>query len=75
MALKVFYGEGTRQRRTKVLVMPTWTDNRGSGAALFKLMTTRYRKRGTHGAGITHEGVVTESSGGMGLTRLPVLLV
>ena len=42
MALKVFYGEGTRQRRTKVLVMPTWTDNRGNGAALNKLTTARY---------------------------------
>ena len=42
VALKVFYREGTSQRRTKVLVMPTWTDNRGNGAALNKLMTTRY---------------------------------
>ena len=42
MSLKVFDGEGTRQRRTKALVMPTWTDNQGNGAALDKLTTTRY---------------------------------
>ena len=33
---------GAEGRRKKVLVMPTWTDNRGNGAALDKLMTTRY---------------------------------
>ena len=43
MALKVFCGEVTRQHRTKVLVMPIWTDNRGNGAAL--MMTTRYPAR------------------------------
>ena len=42
MALKVFYEEDAGERRKKVLVMPTWTDNRGNGAALNKLMTTRY---------------------------------
>ena len=60
MALKVFYGESPRQRRTKVLVMPTWTDNQGNGAALNKLMTTS-----THGNAIMYEGVVSESPGGM----------
>ena len=42
MALKVFCGDVSKQRRTKVLVTPTWTDNRSNGAALNKLMTTRY---------------------------------
>ena len=42
VALKVFYPEDARGCRRKVLVMPTWTDNRGNGAALNKLMTTRY---------------------------------
>ena len=42
-------------------MMPTWTDNRGNGAALNKLMTMRYpRNGGAHGAGSTHEGQGTE---------------
>ena len=42
MALKVLYKEDEGPRRKKVLVMPTWTDNRGNGAAVNKRMTTRY---------------------------------
>ena len=66
VALKVFYGEDAGQRRKKALVMPTWTDNRGNGAALNRLMTTRYpRERRAHGVGFTHESYGTEGPGGV----------
>ena len=40
IALKLFHGSTSTDRR-KVTVAPTWTDNRGNGALLHKLMTTR----------------------------------
>ena len=33
VALQLFKGEDPPQRKTRVLVVPTWTDNRGNGAA------------------------------------------
>ena len=42
VSLKAFYGNNPSEGGTKVQVMPTRTDNRGNGAALNKLMTTRY---------------------------------
>ena len=42
IALKAFHGNTPGESGTKVQVMPTWTDNRGNGAALNKLMSTRY---------------------------------
>ena len=42
LALKAFYGSGPREARQKVRLQPTWTDNRGNGAALNKLMSTQY---------------------------------
>ena len=42
LALKAFYGSGPREARQKVRLQPTWTDNRGNGAALNKLMSTHY---------------------------------
>ena len=40
--LKLFFVDQPKPHRTKVPVMPTWTDNRGNGAALNKLMSTRF---------------------------------
>ena len=42
VALKVFVCKGPREHRTRVQVLPTWTDNRGNGSALNKLMTTKF---------------------------------
>ena len=41
-ALKVYYGDEPRKNRSSIRIVPTTTDNRGNGAALNKLMTTRY---------------------------------
>ena len=41
-SLKAFHGNHPSEGGIKVQVLPTWTDNRGNGAALNKLMTTRY---------------------------------
>ena len=41
LALKTFYGED-HHHTARVLVAPTWTDTRGNGAALNKLMTTLF---------------------------------
>ena len=41
IALKLFYGS-TNPDPKKVIVAPTWTDNRGNGALLNKLMTTKF---------------------------------
>ena len=42
MALKLFHRPPTGQQRTAIRVVPTWTDTRGNGAALNRLMTTRF---------------------------------
>ena len=41
IALKLFYGSTSTDPK-KVIVAPTWTDNRGNGALLNKLMTTKF---------------------------------
>ena len=40
-ALKAFYGETPQANRTTVQILPTWTENRGNGALLNKLMSTK----------------------------------
>ena len=42
VALKIFFSSGSPDSRRKVDVIPTWTDNRGNGSALNKLMSTRF---------------------------------
>ena len=42
LALKALYTTGTEASRRKIRLQPTWTDNRGSGAALNKLVSTQY---------------------------------
>ena len=42
ISLKLFFGDEPKQRRTKVQVVPTWSDNRGNGSALNKLMSTKF---------------------------------
>ena len=42
VALRVYYGEEPRRNRSSIRSVPTTTDNRGNGAALNMLMTTRY---------------------------------
>ena len=42
IGLKLFFGDRLQPHRTKIPVMPTWTDNRGKGAALNKLLSTRF---------------------------------
>ena len=41
IASKLFYGSTSADRK-RVTVAPTWTDNRGNGALLNKLMTTKF---------------------------------
>ena len=41
VALKVYYGEEPRKDRSRIRIVATTTDNRGNGAALNKLMTTK----------------------------------
>ena len=42
VSLKMFYGEQPESNNKKVTVAPIWTDNRGNGSALNKLMTTKF---------------------------------
>ena len=42
VALKLLYGETPRERHTRVQIVPTITDNRGNGALLNKLMSTKF---------------------------------
>ena len=42
VSLKMFYGEQPASGKKKVTVAPTWTDDRGNGSALNKLMTTKF---------------------------------
>ena len=42
LALKDFYPPGDGDIRRKIRPQPTWTDNRGNGAALNKHMSTQY---------------------------------
>ena len=42
VALKLLYGETPRERHTRVQIVPTITDNRGNGALLDKLMSTKF---------------------------------
>ena len=41
-ALKLFRGETHPQHRTSILRAPTWIGNKSNGAALNRLMTSRY---------------------------------
>ena len=40
-ALMAFGGETSQENRTTVQILPTWTDNRGNGALLNKLVSTK----------------------------------
>ena len=42
ISLKLFFGNEPKKGRTKVQVIPTWTDNRGNGSVLNKLMSTKF---------------------------------
>ena len=42
VALKLVHEDQPSNQGTQVMVLPTWTDNRGDGAAIKRLMTTRY---------------------------------
>ena len=41
-ALKLFFPGVKAHSRKKISIIPTWTDNRGNGSALNKLMSTRF---------------------------------
>ena len=43
IGLKLFYGDRADGNHTQVQMIPSFTDNRGNGLALDKLMTNRYR--------------------------------
>ena len=45
-SLVLLFDDVPSEPRTKVQVAPTWTDNRGNGSALHKLMTSRYPASG-----------------------------
>ena len=58
VALKLRFGEAPDAGDKRVLVFPSITDNRGNGAALNKLMSTRFPLLGsTHGTRDLHEMV------------------
>ena len=42
ISLRLFFGGTANQHRSKIMVAPTWTDNRGNGSALNKLMSTKF---------------------------------
>ena len=42
ISLRLFFGGTASQHRSKIMVAPTWTDNRGNGSALNKLMSTKF---------------------------------
>ena len=42
ISLKLFFCDIPGRGRTQIQVVPTWTDNRGNGSALNKLMSTRF---------------------------------
>ena len=42
VALKLLYRESTREKHTRVQIVPTITDNRGKGALLNNLMSTKF---------------------------------
>jgi len=42
VALRVFFPAVPGAAKAKVVLLPTWTDNRGNGSVLNKLMTTRF---------------------------------
>ena len=48
IGLKLFHGDEARGNHTQIQMIPSFTDNRGNGSALNKLMTNR---RGCHGVG------------------------
>ena len=45
ISLKMFFGDGPKQGRTKVQVVPTWTDNRENGSTLNTLTSTKFPSR------------------------------
>ena len=62
VALKVFFPTSRTDSRRKIDLVPTWTDNRGNGSALNKLMSTRFpasallMELATHMKEETHKG-------------------
>ena len=42
ISLRLFFGGTSSQHRSKIMVAPTWTDNRSNGSALNKLMSTKF---------------------------------
>ena len=42
LSVKLFAAQQPEEQRKRVTILPTWTDNRGNGSVLNKLMTTRY---------------------------------
>ena len=42
LAVRAFFPDAQRTRRTKLVVIPSYTDNRGNGALLNKLMSRKY---------------------------------
>ena len=64
VGLKLFYREVPPARKTKVMVTPTWTDNRWNGSALNKLVMTRF----------TPSAVLTELASHMKAMSMKVLV-
>ena len=42
LAVRAFFPDAQRTQRTKLVVIPSYTDNRGNGALLNKLMSSKY---------------------------------
>ena len=68
--LEVFCPKRSNDGKMQITVKPTWTDNGGNGAALNKLMTTRYLASAVlMEIGVHAEASCDGSGGGMDLPK------
>ena len=69
VALKLRFGQDPGPEDTRVLIVPSITDNRGNGAALNNLMSTRFPSFGsTCEVSIIYESQGDEGHCGVGAT-------
>ena len=71
VALKLRFRDSPDLDDTKVLVVPSVTDNRGNGAALNKPLSIRFPSSALfNGVGFIHENERNENGGGVGTARI-----
>ena len=69
VALKLRFSQDPEPDETRVLIVPSITDNRGNGAALNKLMSTRFPS-----SAVFYEGQADASRRGVGATGMRTFL-